>query len=171
MKRAIFITGLLLIFSAIGAISLSGDTDEAWADIKLKNINTGKNFTISDFEGKPVLIETFAVWCSTCTKQQKEIKKLHEELGDSFVSITLDVDPNESAKLVKKHTSKYGFDWYYAIAPPEMTKLLIKQFGVVVVNAPAAPVIILSEDNGARLLKRGLKSSEQLKIELEKEWD
>ena len=117
MKRAIFITGLLLIFSAIGAISLSGDTDEAWADIKLKNINTGKNFTISDFEGKPVLIETFAVWCSTCTKQQKEIKKLHEELGDSFVSITLDVDPNESAKLVKKHTSKYGFDWHYAIAP------------------------------------------------------
>ena len=42
---------------------------------------------------------------------------------------------------------------------------------MIVVNAPAAPVIILSEDNGARLLKRGLKSSEQLKIELEKEWD
>ncbi len=171
MKRAILITGLLLMFTAIGAVSLSGDTDEGWADIKLKNVNTGKNFTISDFEGKPVLIETFAVWCPTCTKQQKEIKRLHEELGDSFVSISLDVDPNESGKLVKKHASKNGFGWYYAVAPPELTKLLIKQFGTAIVNAPSAPVIIICEDHEARLLKRGVKSSEQLKIELEKECD
>jgi peroxiredoxin len=139
MKRAIFITGLLLMFTVIGAISLTGDTGEAWADIKLKDVNTGKKFTISDFGGKPILIETFAVWCSTCTKQQKEIKELHAELGDSFVSISLDVDPNESEKLVKKHTAKYGFDWHYAVAPPELTQLLIKQFGTIIVNSPAAP--------------------------------
>ena len=159
------------MFTVIGAVSLPGDMDEAWANIKLKNVNTGKNFTISDFEGKPILIETFAVWCSTCTKQQKEIKRLHEELGDSFVSISLDVDPNEKEKLVKKHAANYGFDWYYAVAPPELTKLLIKQFGTAIINSPASPVILISEDNGARLLKRGVKSSEQLKIELEKELD
>jgi cytochrome oxidase Cu insertion factor (SCO1/SenC/PrrC family) len=168
MKRAIMAAGFILIFMVVGAVSLLGDTQPAWADIKLKNVNTGKTFTISDFEGKPVLLETFAVWCSTCTKQQKEIKRLHEELGDSFVSITLDVDPNESERLVKKHASKYGFDWYYAVAPPEMTRLLIDQFGTTVVNAPAAPIILLSENYEARLLKRGVKTSEELKLEIEK---
>ena len=112
------------------------------------------------------MLETFAVWCSICTKQQKEIKKLHGRIGDDFVSITVGVDPNEDADKVRAHVKRNGFDWLYAVASPEMTRSLIDEFGTMVINAPAAPIIIIDEDGEARLLGRGVKSVEKLEKEI-----
>lgn len=80
-------------------------------DIELKDIATSKNFRISDFSDKPVLLESFAVWCPTCTAQQKVTKKFHEEVGDSVISISLDTDPNEDESRVLEHIEKNGFNW------------------------------------------------------------
>ena len=139
---------------------------EAWTDITLEDVTTGETFKISDFRGKKVVLETFAVWCSICTKQQKEIKKLHGRIGDDFVSITVGVDPNEDADKVRAHVKRNGFDWLYAVASPEMTRSLIDEFGTMVINAPAAPIIIIDEDGEARLLGRGIKSVEKLEKEI-----
>ncbi len=54
-------------------------TAASWIDFELKDVATGEKFKISDFNDKPVLLESFAVWCPTCTKQQRIIKDLHEE--------------------------------------------------------------------------------------------
>ena len=59
-----------------------------WKDVQLKDINTQTSFKISDFN-KPILLESFAVWCPKCTSQQEKIKELHEEVGDSVISISL----------------------------------------------------------------------------------
>ena len=40
------------------------------------------NFTLADFKGKVVLVETMAVWCSTCLRQQTNVLALHEDLGE-----------------------------------------------------------------------------------------
>lgn len=167
------ITGIMLFFFMLvaGYMALGDEpaTQSAdWQNISLKDVRTGRTFTVADFKGKTVILETFAVWCPTCTKQQREIKKLHSEIGDEFVSITLDVDPNESEAQVKEHLKRNGFDWLYAIAPPELTKLLIDEFGTIIVNAPSAPVVLISEDGDARLLGRGVKSAEKLKEEIKK---
>ncbi len=55
------------------------------------------------------MLETFAVWCPTCKKQQLEIKKLHEDVGDAVVSISLNVDPNEDAKTVMEFADSNSF--------------------------------------------------------------
>jgi hypothetical protein len=34
----------------------------AWANIELTDVETGETFTISEFEGGPVLVQAFAVW-------------------------------------------------------------------------------------------------------------
>ena len=140
----------------------------AWLDAELVDVRTGQRFKISDFKGKPILLESFAVWCPICTKQQKEIKKLHDELSDSFVSVSLDTDPNEDAAKVKEAVEERGFGWYFAVAPADTTRALIDQFGVSVVDAPAAPVVLICEDQSARLLKRGSKSVQDLKAEIAK---
>ncbi|UCB47152.1 MAG: redoxin family protein [Spirochaetota bacterium] len=163
---ALFLVMLFAVYMAIGDDMATKSTN--WRDITLKDVKTGRTFKVADFNGKPIILETFAVWCPTCTKQQREIKKLHSEIGDEFVSITLDVDPNESEKQVKEHLKRNGFDWLYAVAPPEFTKLLIDEFGTIIVNAPAAPVVIIDENGDARLLGRGVKSAQKLKAELKK---
>ena len=142
-------------------------SSETWKNTELKNINTGENFKISDFEGQKVVLETFAVWCPTCTKQQKEIKKLIDS-GDDSIHISLNIDPNEDESLIKEHTTNNGFNWYYAISPAEMSQSLIDEFGTTIINAPSAPVIIICEDQSFRLLGRGVKSSEELQSELNK---
>ena len=137
-----------------------------WKDIELKDIKTNSNFKISDFKDKPVLLESFAVWCPTCTKQQKEIKKLHEEVGDSVISISLDTDPNEDESKVLDHITSNDFTWLYSISPVELTQNLIDEFGQSVVFAPQAPVILICNGN-TKLLDKGVKFAEELKQEIE----
>ena len=137
-----------------------------WRDIPLRDVVSGETFRISDFEGQPILLESFAVWCPTCTKQQREIQELHRDLGNEVISISLDVDPNEDEDLVRDHASRKGFDWLYAVAPPELTMALIAEFGTAIVAAPSAPIVLICEDQGARLLKRGVKKAEALHEEI-----
>ena len=139
-----------------------------WKNFELKDINSGEEFMLEDFMGKPVLLETFAVWCPTCTKQQRNIKDFHEEVGDSVVSVSLNVDPNEDESKVREHIEKNGFDWKYAIAPDEMTRALIDSFGPGVVNAPSVPIILICENGDYRKLGgSGSRSPDKLKSEIE----
>lgn len=126
----------------------------------LKDILTGEEFSIK--ADVPIILETFAVWCPTCLKQQKEIKALHEEVGDSILSISLNVDPNENEDLVLNHAVENGLDWLFAISPEALTNQLIEEFGLRVVYAPSAPVIILCPNGKYEFLKRGVKSKETL---------
>ena len=83
-----------------------------------------------------------------------------------MISISLDVDPNEDENLVRDHASRNGFDWLYAIAPPDLTRALIEEFGTNIVAAPSAPIVLICEDQRARLLKRGVKKAEVLHEEI-----
>jgi hypothetical protein len=137
-----------------------------WRDIPLRDVVSGETFRISDFEGKPILLESFAVWCPTCTKQQRETRKLHRDIGNDVISISPDVDPNEEEELIREHASRNGFDWLYAVAPPELTKALIEEFGTAIVAAPSVPIVLICEDQRSRLLKRGVKKAEFLHEEI-----
>jgi len=142
------------------------DMPAEWKDIELKDVSTGEIFKINDFPGKTILIESFAVWCPTCRKQQDEMKKLHDLVGDDVVSISLDTDPNEDESKVLSHVNRYGYDWRYAVAPVELTKALIDKFGINIVNAPGAPVVMICSDGMSRLLPRGVKDADELNEEI-----
>jgi len=152
------------------SIQGSGTTEiinTEWMNTLLTDINTGNDFRIIDFSDKPILLESFAVWCPTCTVQQTKIKELHEEIGDSFISISLDTDPNEDADKVKAHTERNGFNWIYVISPPDLTRALIDEFGIGFVNAPSAPVALICPDGTSKKLRTGVKSSTELRTEIE----
>jgi hypothetical protein len=128
-----------------------------WRCEKLIDVVSGEEFSVKDFEGQTVLLESFAVWCPTCLKQQKEMKKV-----EGVVHISIDTDPNEDEVLVKEHTIENDLNWYFAVSPIEVTKSLIEDFGVSVVNAPSAPVILVCPDQSSKLLERGFKSAKEL---------
>ena len=166
----------LLIGAAIGLQPFAAQTNSPddspavvlpdWAHIELTDVLTGETFQIADYAGKPILIESFAVWCSNCLRQQREMARLIETTGESIVHIALDTDPNENMDTVRSHAERHGFNWHYAVAPIEMTQDLIAEFGLAVVNAPRTPVILIEADGSFRLLPAGVKSAENLLEEI-----
>lgn len=139
---------------------------DRWLNAELTDIRTGQAFTVSEFAGTKILLESFAVWCPVCARQQEELQKFHQEMGDGVVSISLATDPNEDEALVKEYLSRRNFSWRFAISPPELTTALIEQFGAAILNAPAAPMVLICENLSMRFLPWGLKSVEELKIEI-----
>ena len=136
----------------------------AWFTANLTNVNTGDNFTLADFKGKVVLVETMAVWCSTCLRQQTNVLALHEALGerDDFVSVALDIDLNEDAQLLQAYTTKHGFDWVYAVATLEVAREIGQLYGPQFLNPPSAPMFIIDRQGETHLLPFGVKDAPTL---------
>ncbi|MBT3363654.1 MAG: redoxin family protein [Chloroflexi bacterium] len=176
MKKKIYkysaffiVLGMILgILSCNQSKTLPPESTPEWMEIELTDAATGQTFTIADFKGKPILLESFAVWCPTCLAQQREMKKLLESEGENIIHISLDTDPNEDAEIVRGHIERHGLDWYFAVAPAELTNALIDEFGLSVVSAPRAPVVLIFEDQSARFLRSGVKSAAELLSEVEK---
>jgi peroxiredoxin len=139
-----------------------------WFNAELTNVNTGESFKVADFHGKVVLVETMAVWCSTCFRQQKEVQALHELLGmrDDLVSLGLDIDPNETASTLKTYTNKNGFDWLYAVAPVDVAREIGHLYGDQFLNPPSAPMLIIDRQGQAHPLPFGVKSAQALQAAL-----
>lgn len=140
-----------------------------WKNIPLRDVHTGEIFRISDFAGKPILLQSFAVWCSTCRKQQQQLQQLQESVGDEVIIVSLDVDPNEDERSVRDHAIQNGFDWPFVVSPPELTQALINEFGTAIVIAPMAPIVLLCDDQQGRLLNRGVKKTDKLQEEIDRD--
>lgn len=136
----------------------------AWYAAQLTDVNTGSTFRVADFKGRVVLVETMAVWCSTCLRQQQQVQALHELLGerDDLVSLALGIDPNETPDVLKAHADRHGFDWRYAIAPVEVAREIGQLYGDQFLNPPSAPMLIIDRQGQAHPLPFGVKSAQAL---------
>jgi cytochrome oxidase Cu insertion factor (SCO1/SenC/PrrC family) len=141
----------------------------AWFSVALTNVANGESFTIADLKGKVVLVENMAVWCSTCLRQQKQVKALQDLLGerDDFVSLGLDIDPNEDAALLKGYIESNGFDWTYAVVPVEVGREIGQLYGDQFLNPPSTPMFIIDRKGQTHPLPFGVKSAAELQKALE----
>jgi thiol-disulfide isomerase/thioredoxin len=154
---------------------LMDDDDEAMIDLpdwfmrSLIDIHSGDNFTVQDFQGKVVLVETMAIWCSNCLQQQQQVRALHDALGDrdDFVSLAINIDPNEDADALQAYTSRHGFDWFYTVAPAELSRELSQLYGNQILNPPAVPMFIIDRQGEVHPLPFGVKSAQSLQQALE----
>ena len=141
-------------------------TDEAmaapaWFIAELTDANTGETFKIADFKGKVVLVETMAVWCPLCLQQQRQLRALHELLGkqEDLVSLSLDIDPNEDTEFLQAYVNQNGFDWRYAVAPPEVSREIGQLYGAQFLNPPSTPMLIIDRQGEVHLLPFGQKDA------------
>jgi cytochrome oxidase Cu insertion factor (SCO1/SenC/PrrC family) len=136
----------------------------AWFGVELTDVNSGHTFKVSDFKGQVVLVETMAVWCTTCLSQQEQIQALHTALGkqDGLVSLSIDIDPNEDTGILKTHAQGHGFDWLFAVAPREVAHEIGQLYGDQFLNPPSAPMFIIDRQGQAHPLPFGVKSASAL---------
>ena len=136
----------------------------AWYSISLNDARTGQAFSIESLKGKVILVETMAVWCSNCLKQQGEVKALHENFGqrDDFVSIGLDIDPNENEAQLKDYIEAKGFNWLYAVSPADVSREIASLHGDQFLNPPSTPILVIDRHGMAHPMPFGFKSAEDL---------
>ena len=136
----------------------------AWFSATMTDARSGRTFSINDFKGKVVLVETMAIWCSNCLRQQGQVKALHEQLGarEDFVSIGLDIDPNENTAALKSFVENQGFDWFYAVPSVDISREIASLYGAQFLNPPSTPMVVIDRHGDAHPLPFGIKSADEL---------
>ncbi len=140
-----------------------------WFSTPLIDVNQGLEFTIDEFEGQVVLVETMAVWCSNCLRQQREVQALHTALGEreDFISIALDIDPNEDAHILRNFAAQNGFDWYYVVASAEVASQIGELYGQQFLNPPSTPILLIDRHGEVHTLPFGIKTAAELQTSVE----
>ena len=145
------------------------ETDEPASDpllaLELVDVRSGETFTLAELaEDKPILLETMAIWCTTCLSQQREVVRAHD-LGD-FHAVGIDVDPNERALDLAAYADREGFDWRFAVADRELAGLLTERFGFEVTNPPSTPTFVITDETIRALEFGHVRTAEELIHEL-----
>jgi thiol-disulfide isomerase/thioredoxin len=132
-----------------------------WFSMEMTDVQTGKTFTMNDYAGKVVLLETMAIWCPNCVIQATQVGKLHEALGnpEDLISVTLDVDSHEDDAALKEYVSSYRFDWHFAVAPLLVERALGNLYSAEYLNPPLSPMLIIDRDGNVHQLDYGIKES------------
>jgi thiol-disulfide isomerase/thioredoxin len=135
-----------------------------WFDMELTDVQTDKTFTMNDYAGKVILLETMAIWCPNCLIQAGAVQKLHKALGnpEDFISVSLDVDVNEDSASLKEYASQYGLDWHFAVAPLLVARALGNLYSAQYLNPPLAPMLLIDRDGNVHQLEYGIKDPETL---------
>jgi len=129
---------------------------------------TGEGFRISDLQGKVVVIEAIAIWCSNCRVQQGEARAALEQVASpNVVYIGLDVDPNERQQDLAAYAQPEGFTWRFVVASPDVSRSLAATFGDEVLSPPATPLIILGTTGQLIEKHIGIKGGSDLATLLE----
>ena len=66
----------------------------------------GKTVRLSDFAGKPLVINSWAAWCPFCRKELVDFATVQKEFGDKVIIIA--VDRSETREIAKKYTDELG---------------------------------------------------------------
>jgi hypothetical protein len=144
-------------------------TTPDWFKTPMTDVRTGKTFTINDFAGNVVLIETIAQWCPNCLFQQGETRTVRQHLGNpqDLIVISLDVDVHEDEASLKKYTADFGFDWRFGVAPPEVARALGNLYSAEYLNPPLDPMLLIDRQGNVHQLPYGMKKADSLQKTLE----
>ena len=180
LAAAITAAALIVVVAVIsGVIPLSGKagagsalpvapgTPGSWQNVALQDVMTGKQVTVKEYAGKPVLITFLTVACPICTAQQKEIAGMPEVQNGSLVNIGLDVDPSDDPDLIRNHAKRNNFTGHYAASPPAFTQPFLDRFGMEILTPASAPMILVCPDGSSMKFPAGLKPAYSIRRGLE----
>lgn len=79
--------------------------------------NEGENINLSDFFGKPIIVNFWASWCGPCKMELPEFEEAYKIYGEEieFLMVNLTDEYGETVESVKKFTkdNNYSFPLYF----------------------------------------------------------
>lgn len=83
----------------------------------------GKKVSLSDFKGRPVLVNFWATWCAPCKIEMpwfEEFQKQYSAQGFEILGLTVDVDEGKDA--IEKAVKKTGVDYPILLTDAKVQK-------------------------------------------------
>ncbi len=71
----------------------------------------GNAVKLSDFAGKPMIVNFWATWCGPCKSEMPHFQKMYEEYGDQieFIMVNATDGARDTVEAVKKYISANGY--------------------------------------------------------------
>jgi thiol-disulfide isomerase/thioredoxin len=121
VEIAIIIVLCIVSFSLAGAIADEREDFEEIEDEKVKALDfqvtsiEGETFKLSDFEGRPVVLDLMATWCQPCWLQMPILNDTYNVYGQQVVFISIGMDWAESDAQIRDMRDTYGAEWRFAV--------------------------------------------------------
>lgn len=115
----------------------------------------GDSLSLSELQGKFVLLEFWGTWCGPCIPEIPHLKKLYRERGNDSLSIVgIALDKNE--KVVKDFVDKEGMNW-----PQVWEEMNFKGELAEAYNIDGVPASYLINPEG-KIVAKNLRGEEML---------
>lgn len=113
--------GLLPLGSSVGSSESPGPSGSGeppalsvgapFPDFTATDVETGASMSLSDLEGRIVLLNIWATWCPPCETEMPSMDRLYRELGpEGFSVVAISVD-QESTSLVRRWVEERGLSF------------------------------------------------------------
>ncbi|MBI3032541.1 TlpA family protein disulfide reductase [Candidatus Woesearchaeota archaeon] len=125
----------------------------------------GQTFTINQYKGKTVLIQSFSTTCERCKEQMQYLKAFKQMSGENVILVSIDTDLNENPETVKEFAATNEFIWHVVPSSIDATTAMLKKFGTKMLKQENLPMAMWC-DNLRTKTFNGMKTAEQLQQEL-----
>lgn len=116
----------------------------------------GKTIRLADFSGKPLVVNSWAVWCPFCVKELADFATVQKEFSDRVVIIA--IDRAESRDVAKEFTDGLGIsnDLVFLLDPDDSFYQSIGGFSM-------PETIFVKADGTTHFHKRGPMPVEEIR--------
>ncbi|MEM7734189.1 MAG: redoxin family protein [Deinococcota bacterium] len=139
---------ILMVLSLI--VVTPSFAQSTWQTEQLTDVRTGEMFSLADFEGKTVFVETMATWCVNCRRQLSNVAEAKAQVdaqgNEDIVFVAISVETNLAQESLQAYSETNGFDWHFAVATPELLRSLVDDFGRTITVPPSTPHVIIYPD-------------------------
>ena len=96
---------VLMAVLFLATVATSGWAAGSASDVKLKAVQDGKEYSLSQFKGKVVLINFFTFFCGPCREEMPHLSQMYQELkgkGFQTLGIGLASTPDQLKQIVSQ---------------------------------------------------------------------
>jgi thiol-disulfide isomerase/thioredoxin len=143
----------------------------AWLTAELTDACSGETFTLADFAGKTVYVETLATWCPPCRDQlaraNEAATSIPEVARGDVVFVALSSEVGLPRETLAAYAADNSFPFVFAVMPAAMLQAMASDLGREVAVPSATPHLIIAPDGTIGELRTGGTAPDDLLTLLE----